>query len=351
MADRGRGAIINIASTVGLPADPVHRDLRRHEGLRPQPLRGDPQRAEREGSERHRRLPRAGQDRVRRAGRHGRRERQATRLHLDRRRAGRPRGRRGRREGQPRRRSRPAQPRRARSWASTPRARSSCRSPSERGAPPSSAQRGGRPLTRPLPARDRDHGPHLGTLCRGALRPRERPRARPAGLGERRRPEGYERTTVAEQAGLAARRLRERGPAVVCGAGIGAVAALELLLGRAGSGHGAVLVEPPLLSFLPEATDQLLADVAEVREAVPAGGQGSGARRLPGRAASGAGPGRRPDSARSGRAGPGASTAPFRRARGGARVGAHGRRACGRDAADAHRDLGRFTAVPCKARR
>ena len=86
-------------------------------------------------------------------------------------------------------------------------------------------------------------------------------------------PEGYERTTIPEQAGFAAQTLRERGPAVVCGAGIGAVATLELSLGEPDLITGAVVVEPPLLSFIPEATDQLAADVALVRETVAAGGR------------------------------------------------------------------------------
>jgi pimeloyl-ACP methyl ester carboxylesterase len=86
-------------------------------------------------------------------------------------------------------------------------------------------------------------------------------------------PEGYARTTIAEQAGVAAKELRARGPAIICGAGIGAVASLELSLAEPELVIGAVLVEPPLLSFLPEATDQLAADVAKVREAVTRSGR------------------------------------------------------------------------------
>ncbi len=92
------------------------------------------------------------------------------------------------------------------------------------------------------------------------------------GWGETEAPEGYARTTVSEQAGFAAQALSGQGPAVLCGAGIGAVAALELLLGEPELVVGTVLVEPPLLSFLPEATDQLAADVALVRETVAEGG-------------------------------------------------------------------------------
>ena len=93
------------------------------------------------------------------------------------------------------------------------------------------------------------------------------------GWGETEAPEGYARTTVAEQAGFAAQALEARGPAILCGAGVGAVAALELLLGEPDLVTGAVLVEPPLLSFLPEATDQLAADVARVRETVAESGR------------------------------------------------------------------------------
>jgi pimeloyl-ACP methyl ester carboxylesterase len=93
------------------------------------------------------------------------------------------------------------------------------------------------------------------------------------GWGDADAPQGYERTTVAEQAGFAARALEGRGPAVVCGAGIGAAVALELSLAEPDLVIGTVLVEPPLLSFVPEATNQLSADVAEVRDSVAAGGR------------------------------------------------------------------------------
>ena len=94
------------------------------------------------------------------------------------------------------------------------------------------------------------------------------------GWGGTEAPDGYSRTTVLEQARFAAAQL-ERGssPAVVCGAGIGAIAALELSLGEPDLVAGTVLVEPPLLSFLPAATEQLSHDVATVREAVASGGR------------------------------------------------------------------------------
>ncbi|HYH60316.1 MAG TPA: alpha/beta hydrolase [Solirubrobacterales bacterium] len=93
------------------------------------------------------------------------------------------------------------------------------------------------------------------------------------GWGDNPAPEGYSRTTVTEQAGFAAHALRELGPAVVCGSGIGAVAAIELSLAEPALVAGTVLIEPPLLSFAPEATKQLTADVAEVRDVVAAEGR------------------------------------------------------------------------------
>lgn len=91
------------------------------------------------------------------------------------------------------------------------------------------------------------------------------------GSGE---PEGYMRTTVEEQAEDAAALLAALGieEAVVCGAGLGAVAALDLLLRRPDLVRGAVLVEPPLLAFLPDATEGLSADREAIAEAVEAGG-------------------------------------------------------------------------------
>jgi len=88
-------------------------------------------------------------------------------------------------------------------------------------------------------------------------------------------PEGYARTTIAEQAGFAEARLSEADAdtAIVCGAGLGAAIALELLLRRPGMVSGAILVEPPLLSFAPGATEALSADAATVREAFEAGGR------------------------------------------------------------------------------
>jgi pimeloyl-ACP methyl ester carboxylesterase len=94
------------------------------------------------------------------------------------------------------------------------------------------------------------------------------------GWGDSGAPEGYRRTTVTEQAEDAAvlvERLAE-GPALICGAGLGAVAALDLALRRPDLCSGAVLIEPPLLAFLPDATEGLSSDRAAVEEAVRSGG-------------------------------------------------------------------------------
>lgn len=94
------------------------------------------------------------------------------------------------------------------------------------------------------------------------------------GWGRSPAPETYARTTVGEQSELAASILTERdaAPAVLIGAGLGAVAALDLSLRRPELVMGCVLIEPPLLAFESEAT-AALSDAADlVREAVNAGG-------------------------------------------------------------------------------
>jgi len=63
---------------------------------------------------------------------------------------------------------------------------------------------------------------------------------------------------------------------VLCGAGLGAVAALDLLLRRPELTQGAVLIEPPLLAFVDEATDLLSEDGEALRAAVHAGGPAAG---------------------------------------------------------------------------
>lgn len=97
------------------------------------------------------------------------------------------------------------------------------------------------------------------------------------GWGGSEAPQPYLRTTIEEHSEDAAALLVEldAAPAILCGAGLGAVVALDLMLRRADLVEGAVLIEPPLLAYVPEATDGLSADRAEieraVREAGPAG--------------------------------------------------------------------------------
>jgi len=94
------------------------------------------------------------------------------------------------------------------------------------------------------------------------------------GWGSSGAPEPYSATTIEEQAEDCAALIAElyAAPAVACGAGLGAVVALDLLLRRGDLVRGAVLVEPPLLAFLPEATEGLSADRAALADAVAGGG-------------------------------------------------------------------------------
>jgi pimeloyl-ACP methyl ester carboxylesterase len=90
-------------------------------------------------------------------------------------------------------------------------------------------------------------------------------------------PEDYRATTIGEQAEDAAKALAELGePAVLCGVGLGAVVALDLLLARSQLVLGAVLIEPPLLAFSGAATEQLSADRVELSAAVQTGGVEAG---------------------------------------------------------------------------
>jgi pimeloyl-ACP methyl ester carboxylesterase len=90
------------------------------------------------------------------------------------------------------------------------------------------------------------------------------------GWGRSGAPEDYRRTTVEEQAGDAVAVIGELGgeEVVVCGAGIGAIVALQLALRRPELVRAAVLIEPPLLSLVPAATPAISADVEAIRRAV-----------------------------------------------------------------------------------
>jgi pimeloyl-ACP methyl ester carboxylesterase len=75
-------------------------------------------------------------------------------------------------------------------------------------------------------------------------------------------PDDYRRTTVEEQSEDAAALIEAvaDAPAIACGAGIGAVLALDLLLRRTDLVSAAVVIEPPLFQLLPAATEALSQD-------------------------------------------------------------------------------------------
>jgi pimeloyl-ACP methyl ester carboxylesterase len=90
-------------------------------------------------------------------------------------------------------------------------------------------------------------------------------------------PEDYRATTINEQAEDAAKALIALGePAVLCGAGLGAVVALDLLTGHPDLVAGAVLVEPPLLAFSHSATEGLSRDRVALEQALRQGGPEAG---------------------------------------------------------------------------
>jgi pimeloyl-ACP methyl ester carboxylesterase len=93
------------------------------------------------------------------------------------------------------------------------------------------------------------------------------------GWGSSSAPDGYRRTTVEEQSedGAALIEAIDAGPVVVCGAGTGAVLALDLLLRRPELVRGAVLIEPPVLQLLPIATEALSDDRHRIEKATASG--------------------------------------------------------------------------------
>jgi pimeloyl-ACP methyl ester carboxylesterase len=98
------------------------------------------------------------------------------------------------------------------------------------------------------------------------------------GYGDSGAPEPYHGTTVEEQAEDAAALLRalDPGPALVCGDGFGALVALDLAKRHRQLVAGVVLSNPPLFMFVPEATEQLAAQRAELEEAMRSGGPQAG---------------------------------------------------------------------------
>jgi pimeloyl-ACP methyl ester carboxylesterase len=98
------------------------------------------------------------------------------------------------------------------------------------------------------------------------------------GYGSSGAPEPYRGTTVEEQAEDAAALLGalEPGAALVCGDGFGALVALDLAKRHRALLRAAVLRDPPLLMFVPEATERLAAQHAELEAAVRQGGPEAG---------------------------------------------------------------------------
>jgi 3-oxoadipate enol-lactonase len=94
------------------------------------------------------------------------------------------------------------------------------------------------------------------------------------GYGSSGAPEPYFGTTVEEQAQDAAAVLGalDGGAAVVCGDGFGALVALDLAKRHRALVRAAVLRDPPLFMFVPEATERLAAAHAELEAAVREGG-------------------------------------------------------------------------------
>lgn len=94
------------------------------------------------------------------------------------------------------------------------------------------------------------------------------------GYGASGAPEPYTSTTVQEQAEDAAALLRalDCGPALLVGDGFGALVALELLVRLPELAFAAVLAEPPLLAFVPDASRALAAERVVLEEGLREGG-------------------------------------------------------------------------------
>jgi pimeloyl-ACP methyl ester carboxylesterase len=90
------------------------------------------------------------------------------------------------------------------------------------------------------------------------------------GWGASSAPDGYQRTTIEEQSEDAAVLAESLGatPALLCGAGLGAVIALDLLLRRPELVSAALLIEPTVFALLPDATVALSDDRVELEGAV-----------------------------------------------------------------------------------
>ncbi len=101
------------------------------------------------------------------------------------------------------------------------------------------------------------------------------------GYGSSGAPDPYHGTTVEEQAQDAAALLRalDAAPALVCGDGFGALVALDLVRRHRALVRAAVLSNPPLFMFVPEATERLAEQHVELEAAVREGGPEAGVER------------------------------------------------------------------------
>jgi pimeloyl-ACP methyl ester carboxylesterase len=113
------------------------------------------------------------------------------------------------------------------------------------------------------------------------------------GWGSSTVPDGYQRTTVEEQSEdlVSLVESAAAAPVTLCGAGIGAVIALDLLLRCPELISGAVLIEPALISLVPAATEVLSDDRIRLHEAMAGGGTDEAVRLLLSGALEGLGPG------------------------------------------------------------
>lgn len=94
------------------------------------------------------------------------------------------------------------------------------------------------------------------------------------GYGASGAPQAYVATTIHEQAEDAAAVLRRiaGAPAVLVGLGFGALVALDVLVRHAPLARAAVLTDPPVFAFVPEANEPLAAERLALEETLRAGG-------------------------------------------------------------------------------
>jgi len=100
------------------------------------------------------------------------------------------------------------------------------------------------------------------------------------GYGASGAPQPYTATTVQEQSEDAAALLQalDAAPALLVADGFGALIALELMVRRPQLAAGAVLVDPPLYAYVPEATERLAAERFALEQALREGGPAAAVR-------------------------------------------------------------------------